>query len=101
MLNACGAAIDSEKDSDKYKKCLNDSIIRNANNTANLIQLIDDYAHNIKKEYEMENKTHKYNSSEFNKKTLYNSTDFRNIEYIYFNYIYSVSDIFDDFFDLF
>ena len=96
MLNACGAAIDSEKEPEKYKNCLNDNFILSSNNTDNLIKLIDEFVHNIKKEYEIEKKIPIYNASNYNKKKLFNSTDFRNVEYIYFNYIYSVSDIFED-----
>ena len=96
MLNACDAAIDSEKEPEKYKNCLNDIFILSSNNTDNLIKLIDEFIHNIKKQDEIEMKIPGYNSNNYNKKKLFNSTDFRNVEYIYFNYIYSVSDIFED-----
>ena len=96
MFNACDAAIDPEKDPEKYNICLSDDIILNANNTDNLIKLIDEFVHNIKKEHEMIMKMPNYDPNKYNKKQLYNSTDFKNIEYIYFNYIYGVSDIFEN-----
>ena len=96
MFNACDAAIDPEKDPEKYNICLSDDIILNANNTDNLIKLIDEFVHNIKKEHEMIMKMPNYDPNKYDKKQLYNSTDFKNIEHIYFNYIYGVSDIFEN-----
>ena len=96
LFNACGAALDEEKEPEKYQKCKNDIIIINSNNTDNLIKLIDDFVHNIKKEYEMEINIRSYNSSNYNKKSLYNLTYFRNIEYIFYNYIYTVGDNFEN-----
>ena len=96
LFNACGAALDEEKEPEKYQKCKNDIIIINSNNTDNLIKLIDDFVHNIKKEYEMEISIRNNNYSNFNKKSLYNLTYFRNIEYIFYNYIYTVGDNFEN-----
>ena len=44
LLNACGAAIDENKEKEKYTDCIQDSLIVSANNTDNLIfkqQMID------------------------------------------------------------
>ena len=41
LLDACDAAIDKNIDEERYQICLNDTIINSANNTDNLIKLID------------------------------------------------------------
>ena len=92
LLNACGAAIDEEKDSENYQNCLIDSIITSANNTDNLIKLIENYVDFIKKEYEIKNNI----ESNYNKMNLFNSIYFAKIEYIYFKYIYSIEGIFNN-----
>ena len=84
LLDACAAAI-KDTESEEYKSCSNDSLIISANNTDNLLKLIDDLVDNIEKEYEM-NKGYK--------KDLFSTTYFRQIEYIFYKYIFSVGDNF-------
>ena len=87
MLNACAASINNETDPEKYDSCLNDNLIISANNTDNLLKLIEDLVDNIKKEYDM-NQGLKLN--------LFNTSYFRQIEYMFYNYIITVGDNFAD-----
>ena len=84
LLNACMAAI-KDIHSKEYNVCMNDTFIISANNTDNLLKLIDDLVDSIKKEDEMNND---------DKKNLFNTTYFRQIEYMFYNYIFSVGDNF-------
>ena len=86
LLNACAAAI-NDTESDQYLKCMNDSLITSSNNTDNLLKLIDDLFDSIKKEDEM---------NKDNRKNLFNTTYFRQIEFMFYNYIFNVGDIFAD-----
>ena len=52
LLNACAAAI-NDIESDEYLLCMNDTLIISANNTDNLLKLVDDLVDSIQKEYEM------------------------------------------------
>ena len=90
LFNACEVAIDPEIDPEKYQKCLNDPLIINSNNTDNLLEIIEVYSHNLLKNYEMEISI----NSSFYRKSLYSSTLFNYIEYIYYNYLYQVGDSF-------
>ena len=98
LLNACRAAIIETEEPEKYNNCLNDTIIKNANNTENLMTIINELIHGIQKEYEMEiyvyNKNNNLNL--YNRKGLFSSIYFRNMEYIFYNYIFKVGDNFED-----
>jgi len=90
LLNACSAAYDKEKDLDEYNNCLKDLLIKTANNTDNLIVLINELIFTIQKKYE-------YIYSENNlyyKRNLFNVIEYRQIEKIFFKYFMSVSDNF-------
>ena len=100
LLNACSASMvidpNNKTDVQKYEECMNDSIIISANNTENLIKLIEDFVHNIKKEYEMDISIRgQYIYPPYNKRVLYNSTYFRDMEYIFYHFIYRVGDNFE------
>jgi hypothetical protein len=100
LLNACSASMvidpNNKTDVQKYEECMNDSIIISANNTENLIKLIEDFVHNIKKEYEMDISIRgQYVYPPYNKRVLYNSTYFRDMEYIFYHFIYRVGDNFE------
>jgi len=92
LLNACSAAINPETAKELYEACLSDSIIINANNTHNLMKLIEIYADNLKKEYEIYSNI----DPNFKKIQLFNSTNFKDMEYIFIFYILSVADIFKE-----
>ena len=98
LLDACDASIDRSIDEDRYKLCLNESIIGSANNTDNLLKLIDNIIDNIYKQDEMDlylknntnitiNQRHRLN--------LFNKTNFQMVEHIFYNYIFSVGDLFE------
>jgi hypothetical protein len=90
LLNACAAAFNKDLQSTEYNKCMNDSIITSANNTENLLKLTKDLIFDIKKDYEIEI----HNNNSYNKKNLFNSKKYREIENIFFNYLMNVEDIF-------
>ena len=97
LLDACYASIDKNIENEKYKKCLNDSIILSANNTDNLIKLIDNIIDNIYKKDDMDIYVYKTTDDPTKYRLhLFNETNFKNIEYIFFNYIFPVGDLFDD-----
>mgnify|MGYP002623897698 CR=1 FL=1 len=94
LLNACEAVIDKILESEKYEYCNNnDSIISTANNTDNLLKLADNIIDNIYKKDEM---YRVINGVQANRLTLFNESSFQNIEYIYYNYIFSIGDFFAD-----
>ena len=90
LLNACSAAIDMEKDLDEYNNCLNDMIIKTANNTDNLIKVINELIFSIKKTYEFIYNENYY----YYKRNLFNSAYYQEIEKIFFKYFISISDNF-------
>jgi len=97
LLDACYASIDKNIEKEKYDNCLNDSIITSSNNTDNLMKLIHNIIDNIYKKDEMDNYVYGpvSNPDEY-RILLFNETNFQNVEYIFFNYIFSVCDFFGD-----
>ena len=99
LLDACDASIDRRIDEDRYKLCLNESIIGSANNTDNLLKLIDNIIDNIYKQDEMDLYLNKNNTNitsiESNRLNLFNRTNFQMVEHIFYNYIFSVGDLFE------
>ena len=95
LLDACDASIDRTIEEEKYLICLNDSIITSANNTDNLIKLIDNIIDNIYKKDEMDryinNITTDSSFETLNRLNLFSETNFQTVEYIFYNYIFSVS----------
>ena len=90
LLDACAASIPKEQYKEKYDNCTKEKIIISANNTDNLIKLIEDFVENIYKEYEM-NQKEKIN---YNKEKLYNTNHFQQMEEIFYRYIIPVGNIF-------
>ena len=84
LLNACGSIYKDTNDQG-YIDCMNDNLIASANNTDNLLKLIDDFVDNILKEDSMNND---------DRRNLFNTTYFNQIEYMFFKYIFNVSDYF-------
>ena len=87
MLNACGAIYENEDSN--YYECMNDTLIASANNTDNLLKLVDDWVDNIHKENDM-NKNGKLED----RIHLFNTTYFNNIEKMFYKYIFNVSEHF-------
>jgi len=79
-----------EKDLVGYNNYLKDLLIKTANNTDNLIVLINELIFTIKKKYEY---IHSENNLYY-KRNLFNTIEFRQIEKIFFQYFMSVSDNF-------
>ena len=90
LLDACGAAM-KDTNNENYTRCKEDNLIISANNTDNLLKLIDDLVDSIHKEYEMNQ-----DDLNYNKKNLFNTTYFRQIEYMFYNYVFNVGDNFAD-----
>jgi len=94
LLNACEAVIDKIFEPEKFEYCMNnDSIISTSNNTDNLLKLEDNIIDNIYKKEDMYRYTYGVQS---NRLSLFNESNFQNIEYIFYNYIFSVGDFFAD-----
>ena len=85
LLNACGASISNDT-GEEYKECLNDNTIKTANNTENLLKLIEDLIFSLNKKYEINNDT----NSLYYKKNLFNETYYKEIEKIFFKYFMNV-----------
>ena len=85
LLDACGAIYRDVNDI-KYQECKNDSFIDSSNNTDNILKLIDDWVDNIHKEDQMIN--------EPNRRNLFKLEHFKNIEYMFYKYIFNVSNNF-------
>ena len=89
LLDACAASMEVDKTDEEYIDCVNDTLIISANNTDNLIKLINDLVENIYKEYHMDK-----NSSDYFKQKLFNTSYFQQMEEIFYKYIIPVGDIF-------
>jgi len=98
LLNACEVIYDSELNSTEYQNCMNDFVIKSANNTDSLLKLIDETVSTIIKDKEMKTGK-KYvlkngNEEEFSNVFLYETEYFNKLEYVFYNYITPVSDRF-------
>ena len=89
LLNACSSAIDINKNKSEFDKCMNETLIKSANNTDNLIKIISNTVDKITKEYNIS----KTNSANDHTK-LFNQEYFSDIEKIFYNYIIPVGDYF-------
>jgi hypothetical protein len=89
LLNACAAAIDIKTQEKEYKDCLNENLIVSANNTDNLIKLIEDIVDNIYKENAMN-----LNEEGYTRYELFNTSYFNQMEEIFYKYIIPVGDNF-------
>ena len=86
LQDACQAGI-NDTESEKFKYCREDPLMISANKTDNIMKLIDDLIDSIIKEDEM-NKDYKRN--------LYNTSIFRQIEYMHYKYVFDVGDNLED-----
>ena len=91
LLNACASAIDKEKQPGKYDECLNENLIVSANNTDNLIKLVDSIVDNIYKEDSMLIGSETVGYHRFQ---LFNTSYFNQMEEIFYKYIIPVGDNF-------
>ena len=100
LLNACKAAINEEVQKRRYDLCINDSVIISANNTDNIMKLIENIIDNIYKKDEMDQGRIKTLANGTNityfRQLLFNETIFQNIENIFYKYVFSVDEILED-----
>jgi hypothetical protein len=98
LLNACGVLYDSVNNATQYGDCMNDVTIKSANNTDSMLKLIDETISNILKDKEMKlNLPYTLadgSTTMFSTPYLYETVNFRNLEYIFYTYITPVSDNF-------
>jgi hypothetical protein len=89
LLNACASAIDKDTQEETYNKCMNNRLIKSANNTDNLIKIIENNVQKIYKDYRTSNNTGANKHTE-----LFNTEFFTQVEEIFYNYIIPVGDYF-------
>jgi len=89
LLNACASAIDKATKEYEYNKCMNNTLIHSANNTDNLIKIIENNVQKIYKQY-----VNSQNKEPNNHTELFNTTFFTQVEEIFYNYIIPVGDFF-------
>ena len=89
LLDACAAYLEGGKNNQNYDLCKEQTLIKSANNTDNLIKLINDYVENIYKQDEMESKV----PFHFKQK-LFETDHFKTMEEIFYNYILPVGSVF-------
>ena len=99
LLNACDAAMNKDEDPKRHEICINDSIIISANNTDNIIKLLEYMVDNIYRKDKMNKDTVKIygngiNSTYF-RELLFNDSSFQTVENIFYKYIFSVDTIFE------
>ena len=90
LLNACAAAIDKTTQEAEYNECLEEPLIVSANNTDNLIKLVEDIVDNIYKEHRMNSNS----STDYNTYELFSTSYFNQMEEIFYKYIIPVGDNF-------
>ena len=91
LLDACAAYLDGGQNNPNYDSCKDQTLIKSANNTDNLIKLINDYMQNIYKEHDM-----RKNEEGYFKQQLFGTDDFQTMEDIFYNYILPVGTVFAD-----
>ena len=89
LLNACASAIDKDEKPDTYAKCMNNTLIKSANNTDNLIKIVENTIQKIYKQYLTSNNKGINNHTE-----LFETSFFSQVEEIFYNYIIPVDDYF-------
>jgi len=98
LLNACAVIFDSVNNSTQYENCMTDVTIKSANNTDSMLKLIDETVSNILKDQQMKtNLPYLLNNGQtvmFTPPLLYETSNFMDLEYIFYNYITPISDNF-------
>ena len=86
LLNACAAAYNQEEQLEEYNNCLDDITIKTANNTENLLKLMNDLHFTLKK---IDGLNYLKNHSYY-KRELFNDPNYGEIEKVFFKYIMPV-----------
>jgi hypothetical protein len=89
LLNACASAIDPNTQPDTYAKCMNNTLIKSANNTDNLIKIVENTVQKIYKQYLTSDNKGINSHTE-----LFETKFFTQVEEIFYNYIIPVGDYF-------
>ena len=96
LLNACKAVY--LEDSEKYQNCLENELVKSANNTDSLLKLVEETVDDLIKDINLYSELNYIlingEKVEFKYYYLYESTSFNNLETIYYNYVAPVSDNF-------
>lgn len=96
LSNACETAYDNATDAEKYQMCMNDVLVKSANNTDSLLKLIEETIDNIYKEEEMNRDSNvEFADGSIGAYTtflLFNSSSFNDMENVFYNYIAPVSE---------
>jgi len=96
LLNAC-FVIFNDTQSTQYQACMNDTIIQSANNTDSLMKLIDETVATISKDKDMKiGKPYLFNGTtvSFTNPLIFETSYFKDLEYVFYNYITPISDNF-------
>ena len=91
LLNACAAAFDETTFPEEYEDCMSDEIMESGNNTDSLLKLIDELVDNIEKE----KSTNKESDKTYDTLKLFNTTEFKQMENVFYKYITPVSQNLD------
>lgn len=98
LLNACAVIWEQNVNNTNYYRCMSDLIVKSANNTESLLKLIDQTVSTIRKDEQMKSGQIYTLSNNltvgFTNPLLFETENFRNLEYIFYNYIAPVSDAF-------
>ena len=88
QINICDAAFIKNEEIEKYNKCLNDSIVKTVNNTNSIFNSIESHCQDLLQlmEYYIELEEN------YETKQLYNQSEIKDCEYLYYNYLISFID---------
>ena len=97
LLNACYSII-NDQESEAYKNCMNDKVIKETNNTDSLLREVSETVTTIQKLREImldkEFKMKNGNIEIFSNPLLFEIDQFKSLEYIYYNFVIPISDNF-------
>lgn len=95
LSNACEAAYDNETETEQYEQCMNDVLVKSANNSDSLLKLVSETIDDIYKEADMMKGTEvefaNGTTGEYTTLLLYNSSSFLDIENVFYNFITPIS----------
>ena len=73
---------------------MSDNVILTTNNTDNILELMKNYIDNLYRKDKMDKLI--LDKSKYLRKNMFSNVIFKDIEYLFFNYIYTVKDIFEE-----
>jgi hypothetical protein len=97
LLNAC-LVLHNDTETTKYKACMADKVIQSANNTDSLLKLLQETVSTIAKDKDMKiGKAYLFGDNQtvaFTNPLLFESNYFKDLEYVFYNFITPISDNF-------